>query len=54
MSTGEAAGTAAALSVKERVSPRELDGKLVKNLLEKNGVNIRPDENSMPKKCMLD
>ncbi|MBN1574775.1 MAG: FAD-dependent oxidoreductase [Deltaproteobacteria bacterium] len=54
MSTGEAAGTAAALSVVEGLSPRELDGKLVKTLLEKNGVNIRPDESRMPKKCMLD
>jgi FAD-dependent oxidoreductase family protein len=54
MSTGEAAGTAAALSVKMDQSPRALDGKLVRELLEDNGVNIRPDENLIPKKCMLD
>lgn len=54
MSTGEAAGTAAALSVKKDLSPRTLDGRTVRELLEGNGVNIRPDETLMPKKCMLD
>lgn len=53
MSTGEAAGTAAAISVKEDVSPRGLDGKKVREVLEKNGVNIRPDKALMPEKCML-
>ena len=53
MSTGEAAGTAAALSIGKGVSPRKLDGKLVREELEKRKVNIRPDKDLMPAKCMF-
>jgi len=40
MITGQAAGTAAALSVKEKVSPRELDINLLKETLRKQGVRL--------------
>jgi hypothetical protein len=53
MSTGEAAGTAAALSIREDVMPRELDGKLVRKSLEERGVHIRPDRSLVPEKCMF-
>ena len=53
MSTGEAAGIAAAISIQEKVKPRELDGKLVRQVLEKGGVVIRPEESSIPEKCMF-
>jgi len=36
--TGQAAGTAAALAVKEKVTPRELDVKLLKEILREQGV----------------
>jgi hypothetical protein len=38
MMTGEAAGTAAALSVREGVLPRELDGALLRETLDDAGV----------------
>jgi hypothetical protein len=53
MSTGEASGTAAAISIRDEVKPRALDGSVVKKALEESGVNIRPDESLVPKKCML-
>ncbi|MFH1079476.1 MAG: FAD-dependent oxidoreductase [Pseudomonadota bacterium] len=53
MSTGEAAGTAAAISVQKKVSPRAMDGKLIREALEKRGVVIRPEESSIPEKCMF-
>ena len=53
MSTGEAAGTAAAISIKENKNLREMDGKLVHQALEKRGVNIRPEKNTVPEGCML-
>lgn len=53
MSTGEAAGCAAAISIQEKVKPRELNGKLVRLALEKRGVVIRPEESSIPEKCMF-
>ncbi len=54
MSTGEASGTAASISIRDDVKPRALDGSMVKKALEESGVNIRPDESLIPKKCMLD
>jgi len=53
MSTGEAAGTAAALSVKHEVAPRKLDYRLVREVLEKQGVNIRRDDSQVPANCMF-
>ncbi len=53
MSTGEAAGTAAALSVEREVSPRRLEGDHVRKILEKRGVNIRPEKRLVPAKCMF-
>lgn len=53
MSTGEAAGTAAAISIEENIIPRKLDGKLVTEALEKRGVIIRPDESTIPENCMF-
>jgi hypothetical protein len=53
MSTGEAAGTAAALSIRKDILPRKLNGKLVQELLKKRGVNIRPDRSLVPEKCMF-
>jgi hypothetical protein len=53
MSTGEAAGTAAAISIQEKVKPREMDGKLIQQALEKRGVVIRPEKSSIPEKCMF-
>jgi hypothetical protein len=53
MSTGEAAGTAAAISIENKVKPRDMDGKLVKYALEKGGVFIRPEKSSIPEKCMF-
>jgi hypothetical protein len=53
MSTGEAAGTAAAISIQEKVKPREMDGKIVRKALVKRGVVIRPEKNSIPEKCMF-
>lgn len=53
MSTGEAAGTAAALSIDEDVIPRQLNGKNVRETLEKRGVNIRPEKGSIPEECMF-
>lgn len=53
MSTGEAAGTAAALSVKHNVTPRALDYRLVQDALKKQGVNIRRDNSQVPSKCMF-
>ena len=53
MSTGEAAGSAAAISIQEKVKPRELDGKLVRQALENRGVVIRPEKSSVPEKCMF-
>jgi hypothetical protein len=40
MMTGEAAGTAAALSVREGVAPRELDAGLLRETLEGAGVIV--------------
>jgi len=53
MSTGEAAGTAAALSIEKGVKPREMDGTLVQKALEEHGVNIRPDKSTIPEECMF-
>lgn len=53
MSTGEAAGTAAVLSIEEDVIPRKLNGKQVREMLEKRGVNIRPEKESIPEGCMF-
>jgi hypothetical protein len=53
MSTGEAAGTAAALSINGNLIPRELDGKHVRKILEKRGVKIRPEKGSIPEECMF-
>lgn len=53
MSTGEAAGTGAALSITRNVTPRGLDGRIVRQELEARGVNIRPDAGLMPEKCMF-
>ena len=53
MSTGEAAGSAAAISIREGVKPRELDGKLVRQALESRGVVIRPEKSSVPENCMF-
>ena len=53
MSIGEAAGTAAAVSIQEKARPREMDGKLVRQALEKRGVFIRPEKGSIPGKCMF-
>lgn len=41
MITGQAAGTAAALSAKEKVNPRELNIDLLKEALRKQGVRLR-------------
>jgi len=40
MSTGQAAGTAAALAVKNKVTPRKLDVKLLQHTLRKQGAEI--------------
>jgi hypothetical protein len=40
MSTGQAAGTAAVLCLKERSSPRDLDGKMVRKALIEQGVPL--------------
>jgi hypothetical protein len=53
MSTGEAAGTAAAISIGEKLKPRDLDGKHVRKVLENGGVNIRPNKSSIPEECMF-
>jgi len=53
MSTGEASGTAAALSIQENVRPREMDGTLVRQALEHRGVVIRPEKGATPEKCMF-
>ncbi len=41
MCLGEAAGTAAALSIKNKVKPRDLDIKILQDTLEKQGANLR-------------
>ncbi|MEM2319331.1 MAG: FAD-dependent oxidoreductase [Candidatus Bathyarchaeia archaeon] len=43
MKTGQAAGTAAALCVKNNVTPRKLDGKLVRKTLIEQGVQLDKD-----------
>jgi len=53
MSTGEAAGTAAALSIQENLKPREIDGKFIRKALEEQGVFIRPEISTTPEKCMF-
>lgn len=53
MSTGEAAGTAGALSIDKDVMPRQLNGKHVREVLEKRGINIRPEKGSIPEECMF-
>jgi len=45
MNFGEAAGTAAALSVKENVYPRELNFKLLQKALGPQGYPFEDDEN---------
>jgi hypothetical protein len=40
MAMGEAAGTAAAESIRCNCTPRELDGRIVRSILEKNGVKL--------------
>ena len=42
-----------ALSINENVIPRELNGTYVREILEKQGVNIRPEKNSIPEECMF-
>jgi len=44
MSIGEAAGAAAALSVKCGVSPRQLDIKILQKALMNNGAQLFTDE----------
>ncbi|MEG0766714.1 MAG: FAD-dependent oxidoreductase, partial [Clostridia bacterium] len=51
MNTGEAAGAAAALSVKSHVSPRKLDVGALQQSLEAMGAHIRPN-GALPKKEM--
>ena len=41
--TGQAAGTAAALALKEGISTRRLDISLLQNTLEKQGMNLLLD-----------
>jgi len=53
MSTGEAAGTAAVISIEKEIKPRELDGKLIQQALEKRGVIIRPKKSSISEECMF-
>jgi len=53
MSTGEAAGAAAALSLKHNVRPRALDPHLLQEALQDQGVNIRRGDNQVPAKCMF-
>ena len=40
VATGEAAGTAAAESIRRNCTPRALDGRMVRAVLEKNGVRL--------------
>lgn len=40
MATGEAAGVAAALSIKNEVTPRALNPQFIRNELLKNGVKL--------------
>jgi hypothetical protein len=53
MSTGEAAGIAAAISIEKDIKPRELDGKLIQQALEERGVIIRPKKTTIPEECMF-
>ncbi len=48
MTLGEAAGTAAALSIKEGVTPRNLDVAALQRKLDENGVNIGQGFRSLP------
>jgi hypothetical protein len=41
MAMGEAAGTAAALSVQQKIDPKDLDTKLLTDTLLKNGAILR-------------
>jgi hypothetical protein len=43
MHWGQAAGTAAAIAVKQGVSPRKIDIPILRKTLEKQGVNLRKD-----------
>jgi hypothetical protein len=43
METGQAAGTAAALCVKNNTAPRKLDGKLVRKMLIEQGLQLDKD-----------
>ena len=47
MTLGQAAGTAAALSLRERVTPRALDTKLLRDRLIRDGVDLRRAEASV-------
>ncbi len=40
MSTGQAAATAASICIKEKITPRELDGKLVRQTMIKQGIPL--------------
>lgn len=44
LATGEAAGTAAWLSIKNNTNPRELDVKLVQKVLVENGAILEPEQ----------
>ncbi len=46
MTLGQAAGTAAALSLRERVTPRTLDTALLRERLIRDGVDLRRTETS--------
>ncbi len=43
MAFGQAAGTAAAIAIKQRISPRRVDTQTLRKLLESQGVNLRKD-----------
>ncbi len=53
MSTGEAAGTAAALSAKLRVAPRKLDVKLLQKKLLDQGVFLFMDDEKEKEEAIL-
>jgi hypothetical protein len=43
MHWGQAAGTAAAIASKQRISPRQVDASTLRKTLESQGVNLRKD-----------
>ncbi len=48
MTLGESAGTAAALSIRENVTPRKLDVALLQRTLDRNGVNLGQGMRKLP------